>query len=75
MTISLNKIKEKFAMGFAILCLSWVTFALGFQLFFLYLDFSGQDERALQYSNELSWKFDGTFKNDPNNIWYESPKK
>jgi hypothetical protein len=75
MAISLNKIKEKLALGFAFLCLTWVTFALGFQMFFVYLDLSGQDERVLQYSNELSWKFDGTFKNDPNNIWYEGPKK
>jgi hypothetical protein len=75
MTISLNKIKEKLALSFAFLCFFWVTFALGFQLFFVYLDLSGQDERALQYSNELTWKFDGRFKNDPNNIWYEGPKK
>jgi hypothetical protein len=74
MTISLNKIKEKFAMGFVLLCLFWVTFALGFQLFFVYLQFSGQQERALRISNEITWKIDGRFKNDPNNIWYESPK-
>jgi hypothetical protein len=25
--------------------------------------------------NKLEWKFDGTFKNNPDNIWYEGPKK
>ena len=75
MTISLNKIKEKLAIVFTFLCFSWVVFALGFQMFFVYLDFSGQEKRATQISNELSWKFDGTFKNDPNNIWYKAPKK
>ena len=62
-------------MGFMSFCLCWVFFALGFQLFFVYLQFSGQEDRALQYSNEISWKIDGRFKNDPNNIWYEAPKK
>lgn len=75
MTISLNKIKEKFLMGFMLMCLSWMIFALGFQLFFVYLQFSGQQERAGRISNEITWKIDGRFKNDPNNIWYESPKK
>lgn len=75
MTISLNKIKEKFLMGFMFLCLSWVAFGLSFQLFFVYLQFSGQEERASRISNEITWKIDGRFKNDPNNIWYESPKK
>jgi hypothetical protein len=75
MTISLNKIKEKFAMGFMLLCLSWMTFALGFQLFFVYLQFSGQEKRAGRISNEITWKIDGRFKNNPDNIWYEAPKK
>lgn len=75
MTISLNKIKEKFVMGFMILCLSWVTFGLAFQLFFVYLQFSGQEERAGRISNEITWKIDGRFKNNPDNIWYEAPKK
>jgi hypothetical protein len=28
---------------------------------------------ALNISNEISWKIDGAFKNNPNNIWYEEP--
>ena len=75
MTISLNKIKQLFLMGFMTFCASWMIFALSFQLFFVYLHVSGQDERALRISNEITWKIDGRFKNDPNNIWYEGPKK
>jgi hypothetical protein len=75
MTISLNKIKQIFLTGFMTFCVSWMIFALSFQLFFVYLQFSGQHERALRISNELTWKIDGRFKDDPNNIWYEGPKK
>ena len=32
-------------------------------------------ELATKVGNYLTWKFDGTFKNDPDNIWYEGPKK
>ena len=55
------------------LCLCWVVFALGIQVFFVYLQVSGQQERMLQYSNEFAWKFDGRFKNLPENISYEEP--
>jgi len=50
----------------------WIAFALCFQLFFVYLQFSGQEDLAGKIANEISWKIDGTFKNDPNNIWYNA---
>jgi hypothetical protein len=43
------------------------------QLFFIYLEFSGQEQRMSQYANEFEWKFDGTFKDYPGNIMYEAP--
>jgi len=55
------------------LCLCWVFFALGIQVFFVYLQVSDQQERMRQYSNEFEWKFDGRFKNNPENIMYEGP--
>ena len=48
----------------------WVIFALCFQLFFVYLHFSGNEDLGTKISNQIMWKIDGTFKNDPNNIWY-----
>ena len=54
--------------------MTWVVFALGVQTFFVYLHFSGQDERAGKISNELTWKLDGRFKNNPDNVWYEPNK-
>ena len=52
--------------GLSILC------GLLFQLFFVYLQATGQDERIRNYVNAIEWKIDGTFKNDPNNIWYNA---
>jgi hypothetical protein len=41
----------------------------------MYLEFSGQEQRQRDMINKIEWKFDGTFKNSPDNIWYEEPKK
>ena len=74
MTISLNKIKDNVALGFIKLALAWAVFALSFQIFMLITHFT-KPELATKVGNYLTWKFDGTFKNDPDNIWYEGPKK
>jgi hypothetical protein len=49
-------------------------FALCFQVF-MFVTHHVKPELATQIGNELTWKFDGTFKNDPDNFWYEGPKK
>lgn len=54
---------------------AWICFALLFEGYMIYLHFSGQDDKTLAISNWFSWKFDGTFKNHPGNIWYQEPKK
>jgi len=46
-----------------------------FQLFFVYLEFSGKTELQRNVINWIEWRIDGTFKNNPENIWYEEPKK
>jgi len=58
----------------AFLCLAgfWILFALCFQLFFVYLHFSGKEDIAAKIANEIEWKIDGTFKNSPGNIWYNA---
>jgi len=50
----------------------WIAFALCFQLFFVYLEFSGKDELQRNVVNWISWRIDGTFKNSPENIWYNA---
>jgi len=49
---------------------AWIFFALAFQLFFVYLEFSGKDELQRDVVNWIEWRIDGTFKNNPENIWY-----
>ena len=35
---------------------------------------TGNESTLQSMSNWFSWKFDGTFKNSPDNIWYQEPK-
>lgn len=49
----------------------FVISALLFQLTMVGLHFSGSD-LPTKIGNEFSWKFDGTFKNSPENIWYNA---
>ncbi len=67
---ALPSIGEYLAQGFLYLVGIWIVFALFFQLFFVYLQFSGKEDLAGRISNEIMWRIDGTFKNNPNNIWY-----
>jgi hypothetical protein len=75
MTLSLKKIGDAIFKGYLVLVFVWLGFALSFEAFGIYLHFTNQDERARDISNQIAWKIDGTFKNDPNNIWYEGPSK
>jgi len=63
--------KELLFKMFLIGALTFISLALLFQLFFVFLEVSGRQEWARQITNEISWRIDGTFKNNPNNIWYE----
>jgi hypothetical protein len=38
------------------------------------LELSGQEELAKHYSDEITIRIDGNFKNNPKNIWYEGDK-
>ncbi len=75
MKLSLKNIGQILFKGYLTFVCIWICFALTSQIFFVYLHFTGQDERAGQISNEIAWKIDGTFKNNPDNIWYEEPEK
>jgi hypothetical protein len=64
--------REKLVYAIFALVGFWIAFALCFQLFFVYLHFSGQDDLAGDIANEITWRIDGRFKNDPINIWYNA---
>jgi hypothetical protein len=73
--INFKLVGEKLFQAYLIFVMTWIVFALGFQSYFMYLHFSGQDEVATKISNEITWKIDGRFKNNPDNVWYEGDKK
>jgi len=65
---------EKTVGAYFVLVGFWICTALSIQLFFVYLQVSGNEERSQDIANRVSWKIDGTFKNTPGNIWYEEPE-
>ena len=64
-------IAEKIMWAFLCLFGAWLIFALGLMFYSLYLELTDNEQALQQMSNEFSWKFDGTFKNSPGNVWYE----
>jgi len=63
-------IKELLFKMFLIGALSFISLALLFQVFFIFLEVSGRQEWATEISREIMWRIDGTFKNNSENIWY-----
>ena len=66
----MKNIKDVIALRFVQLVFLWTVFALSFQVFMIVTHFTNP-ELNTKIGNEIMWKIDGTFKNDPNNIWYE----
>lgn len=58
--------------GFLSLTLAWVIFALCFQVFMVYLEFSGKVETTQKIVNWFTVKFDGRWADNPNSIWYDA---
>ena len=50
----------------------WILFALLFQLYFVFLQATGNDQRMQDVVNYIDTRLNGTFKNDPNNIMYNA---
>ncbi len=73
MVKTLNNITDKMMATFLFASLIWVFSALGVQLFFVYLELSGKEEYQRRVINKIELKFDGRFKNNPENIMYEGP--
>jgi len=65
-------IRQKLALGFLYLVIAWVISAMVFGISMAILEFSGKTEMTRDISNWISWRIDGTFKNSPENIWYNA---
>ena len=56
----------------SLLSISVVIFGIVFfELYLVYLNASGQKEKSEQIMSDIDFKIDGTYKDNPNNIWYE----
>ena len=64
--------KEQLGLFFLKSALVFVVSALIFQVSMVAIHFSGNTELETNIANWFSWKFDGTFKNSPENIWYNA---
>jgi hypothetical protein len=65
-------LRDKLALGFLILVGAIIIGALVTQLYFVYCQIFKSYDENIQMANNLTHKIDGTFKNDPNNIWYNA---
>lgn len=65
-------LSERIAQGLLLLVGVFIVSALLFQLSMVYLEVSGNEETARNVSNWIMWRIDGTFKNSPENIWYNA---
>jgi hypothetical protein len=70
-----NKLGDFIAKLFVGLVCLWVMFALSFQVYMVYLEFSGKTETTRAIVDWFNVTFDGRWANDPRSIWYEEPKK
>jgi hypothetical protein len=70
----MKNLRETIVLRLAQLLFVWVNLALVFEVFMIVTTFTNP-ELSTKIGNEIMWKIDGTFKNDPNNIWYEGPTK
>ncbi len=66
-------IKENLFLGFLHITLLWAIFAITFQIFMITTEYTNPN-LSRSIGNKLTWKFDGTFKNLPENVWYEKSK-
>ena len=65
-------LRERLAQGVLYLFGALIITGLAIQLYFVYCQFFKSYGENLQMANEISWKIDGTFKNSPDNIWYDA---
>jgi hypothetical protein len=70
MTNKLN-VSDLVTKGLIYLVSFWICVALMTQAYFIYLNASGNTQTARGLVDAFQEKFDGNYKNDPGNIWYD----
>ena len=69
MTNKLN-VSDLVTRGLIYLVSFWICVAIVTQGYFIYLNVSGNNQTARVLVDKFDAKFDGNYKNDPGNIWY-----
>ena len=69
--ITLN-LGDRLAVLFVYLVALFIGLAFLTQVTFVILQFSGREDITTKLANEFAWKFDGAFKNNPDNIMYDA---
>lgn len=70
-----QKLGDLIAKVFVSFVFLWIVSALCFQVYMIYLEFSGKKETMQAIVNWFDVTIDGRWSHDPRNIWYEEPKK
>ena len=70
-TVDQYSLRDKIMLVILKVFVGFVICALVTQLYFVYCEIFKSPEENQRMANEMSWKFDGTFKNSPGNIWYD----
>ena len=65
-----NVLRDRIVMWMLYIFVAFVMSALTTQLYFVYLEATGQDDKIREIINHLTVTFDGRWKNDPQNINY-----
>jgi hypothetical protein len=67
----LKNIGRAIAMASLLLMSVMIFSIVFFELYLVYLNTSGQIEKSEKIMSDIDFKIDGTYKTNPNNIWYE----
>lgn len=70
-TVDQSSFYDKIVLALVKLLVVFVVCALLTQLYFVYCEIFKSPEENQRMANEMAWKFDGTFKNSPGNVWYD----
>jgi hypothetical protein len=62
MKLLLKKFFEKLAMAYLFFVVGWVILALTFDFYMLYLEFSGQEQKLKNITNELYRRIDYSYR-------------
>ena len=71
-TVDQHSLRDKIALVVIKIIGAFIICALFTQVYLIYCTIFKSPEENQQLINQIEWKIDGTFKNDPDNIWYDA---